>query len=289
MKQLKASLKDKGLFFKLMVFAAIMIVSSGIFLTLFAVVFADSMQQTATLKGMQVVQTVALFLLPCVIAAYLFADDPVEYLSLSKAPSWKSVVAVVFTVIVFEPAINMIGHFNEQMGLPEALAPLEQLFKEMEERAQAITERFMQASSPAVFVVNLIVIAILPAFSEELCFRGTLQRMFSERGSRVVAIWVCAILFSAVHFQFYGFLPRMLMGAFFGYMLVWSGSLWLPVTAHLTKNALVVILYYVFEQKKMSTDLLDIFGTGPTLWLGITSLVLVVPAVWLCRKLSSAS
>lgn len=289
MKTLKGSLEGKSMFAQLLVFLAVMLLSAGICLSAFVWLFGGSMSQTATLMAMQVVQTIAVFLVPCSLSAYLFSSSPMRYLSADKAPNWKSSVAVVVTMLLLQPAINLLGHLNEQIGLPESLSGLEQMLKQMEEQAQLLIERFMQAQGVGGFLLNIVVIALLPAIAEELCFRGSLQRIFSANGRQVAAIWVCAILFSAVHFQFYGFLPRMLMGAFFGYLLVWSDSLWLPVLAHFTNNATVVVLYYIFSARQMSTDVLDTLGTGETLWMGIVSMLLVVPAVWLCRRLALAA
>ena len=282
---MKAQLKDRSLFVQLLVFVAIMLLSAGVFVFGFTLIFHSSLAQTSTLKALQAIQTIAVFCVPCVVCAYLCSESPVSYLSLDRHAGWKSSIAVILTMLLLQPAINLTGHLNEQIQLPESLSTLEQALKAMEKNAQLLVERFLQTDGIGGFLVNFFVIALLPAFSEELCFRGTLQRMFSQKGNRIVAIWACAILFSAVHFQFYGFVPRMLMGAFFGYLLLWSGSLWLPVIAHLTNNATIVVLYYIFSQKKVSTQILDTLGTGDTLWLGIASLALTAPVVWLCYRI----
>ena len=281
---MKAPLKDKGLFVQLLVLVALMIVSAGVFIIGFTLIFKTGYSING-LKALQVIQTIAVFCLPCVACAFLFSQTPATYLSLNKHAGLKSSIAVILTMLLAQPAINLVGHLNEQIALPESLSALEQMLKEMEDNTRLLLEKFMQTDNIGGLIVNLFVIAALPAFAEELCFRGTLQQMFSRHGSAVVAIWACAILFSAAHFQFYGFVPRMLIGAFLGYLLLWSGSLWLPVIAHLTNNATIVILYYVFQQKKLSTEMLDSLGTGETLWLGISCLVLVIPAVYLCRRI----
>ena len=93
-----------------------------------------------------------------------------------------------------------------------------------------------------------------------------------------MAIWVTAILFSAIHMQFLGFIPRMLMGALFGYMFVWTGTLWIPILMHFTNNAFAISAYYLMansqEQIANSTNIADTLGTGDTLWMGILSLIL---------------
>ena len=91
-----------------------------------------------------------------------------------------------------------------------------------------------------------------------------------------IAVWGVAILFSAVHFQFYGFLPRMLIGAYLGYLLVWTGSLWVPVLAHFTNNAFAVIASFIAFRYDMDTTQIESLGTDNTLWLGILSLFLTL-------------
>jgi len=89
-------------------------------------------------------------------------------------------------------------------------------------------------------------IAILPAIGEELLFRGVLQRIFANWTKNIhLGVWIAAILFSAMHMQFYGFLPRMMLGVLFGYLFVWSGSLLLPILCHFINNGSAVIYAYV--------------------------------------------
>ena len=99
-----------------------------------------------------------------------------------------------------------------------------------------------------------------------------------------LAIWVTAIIFSFVHFQFYGFVPRMLMGALLGYMLCWTGSLWIAMLMHFTNNAIVTILYFICLRGGYDTTTLDAIGSGDTLWLGILSIIVSVVGIYLFRR-----
>ena len=139
--------------------------------------------------------------------------------------------------------------------------------------------------------------ALLPAVAEELTFRGVLQNLFEvkdetlkKKGNRVhIAIWCSAILFSAIHMQFYGFLPRMLMGALFGYALVWTGSLWIPILMHFTNNAMAVILYFLAIRSGWDMDKVDTIGTNDTLRLGVVSLVLTIIGIYAFRRSTTMS
>jgi uncharacterized protein len=70
-----------------------------------------------------------------------------------------------------------------------------------------------------------------------------------------VSIWFAAILFSAIHFQFFGFVPRMLLGALFGYIYYWSGNLTLAILAHFVNNGVSVLALYLHQQGAFDFDM----------------------------------
>jgi hypothetical protein len=131
---------------------------------------------------------------------------------------------------------------------------------------------------------NIFLIALIPAFGEELFFRGAVQGIIQEKMNVKFAIWITAIVFSAIHMQFYGFLPRMLLGAFFGYLLFWSENLWLPIAAHFTNNAVAIVFYYLKYNGYKLPDI-DTVGTGNTLWLGLISAAFAIYGFFWFEKL----
>ena len=132
---------------------------------------------------------------------------------------------------------------------------------------------------------NLFMIALLPAIGEELLFRGVIQRIFTGwTRSNHWGIWISAILFSALHMQFYGFIPRMLLGVLFGYLLVWSGSMWLPITAHFFNYGIVVIGIWLIDRKLLSSEFETIGSTNGSYYLAAISLALVLLLMFLIRK-----
>ena len=113
-----------------------------------------------------------------------------------------------------------------------------------------MTRQLMGTDTIGSIIMSILIIGLLAGFSENF-FRGALQRLLSTAGRNIhVAVWLTAFIFSAVHMQFYGFVPRMLLGAMFGYMAVWSGSLWIAVIAHATNNSLVVIAQSVARLRR---------------------------------------
>jgi membrane protease YdiL (CAAX protease family) len=244
------------------------------------------------LKWMQFLQTIALFLLPSLMLAYLCAQAPVSWLQLDRKVDRKVFLWAVGIMLVALPAINLLADINQQMVLPTWLSGVEEWMKSKEAEAEWLTKQFMSATTIGGLLVNLYLMAVLPAVSEEITFRGVLQQLF--QGSKVsmiqaskvshLAIWCTAIIFSAIHMQFYGFIPRMLLGALFGYMFVWTGSLWVPMLMHFVNNGMAVLLYYIANRAAWDMDKVDAVGTGNTLWLGVVSLVLTIVGIYMFRR-----
>jgi hypothetical protein len=181
------------------------------------------------------------------------------------------------------PFINLITSLNQQIALPDFLAPVEAWMKNSEEQAAVLTEKMLNIHSINELLFNIFLIAMIPALGEELFFRATIQKILTQWRNAIWGIWIAAFVFSAIHLQFYGFFPRMLLGAFFGYLLVWSGSLWLPIIAHFTNNAIAVIFYYLKYNGYQVVDI-DVIGSGETLWLGVVSGVLTIGGIILIKK-----
>lgn len=236
-----------------------------------------SADNIAFLKYIQITQSVGLFIIPSFILAYLFGGNIGKYLQLDKFPNGLSLVLAIIIVMAASPLINLIGVWNMEMSLPQWMSGIETWMKESEENAKNITELFVNVSTPGGLMFNVLMIGLIPAVGEELLFRGIIQRIFTEwTKNKHVAIWVTAILFSALHLQFYGFLPRALLGAMFGYLLIWSNNLWLPVLAHFVNNTTAVIAYYMYNKDLIKVDP-DEIGTNSQYGIaGIVSLAIVV-------------
>jgi uncharacterized protein len=127
--------------------------------------------------------------------------------------------------------------------------------REREDVATEFTKFITTFKSSSDLLVGLFVIAVLPAIGEEFAFRGWLQPAIQKvSGNPHVAIWISAFLFSALHVQFFGFVPRMLLGAMFGYLMFWSGNLWIPIIAHLVNNGFAVIMIYLHQTGAVEFD-----------------------------------
>lgn len=228
------------------------------------------------MKWLQLLQSVATFLLPALAGAYLWSNTPMQWLHLNKKPSWQEALAAVVVMLLAIPGINLLSAWNQQMVLPEWMSGIEQWMRMQEDAAAQLTEQFLQVNTVGGLLVNIGLMALLPAVGEELTFRGVVQGMFTR--NKHVAIWAAAAIFSFVHMQFYGFLPRMLLGAMFGYMLWWTGSLWAPMLMHFVNNcAAVVVAFWAYNYlEEGSAEMLDTIGTEDTILLGVFSICIVL-------------
>lgn len=160
---------------------------------------------------------------------------------------------IVFSFLVVDSQIVI---WNENLDFPEWMSSFEQWARNFEDSLKKLTVFVTTFDSVGSFIVGFIVIAVLPAIGEEFVFRGVVQRdLLRGTGNVHVAIWVTAILFSAFHFQFFGFFPRMLLGALFGYLYHWSGSLVMPILAHFLNNGLIVVSLYLYQRGYLDVDM----------------------------------
>ena len=228
------------------------------------------------MKWLQLLQSVATFLLPALAGAYLWSNTPMQWLHLDSKPSWQEASAAVVIMLLAIPGINLLSAWNQQMVLPEWMSGIEQWMRMQEDAAAQLTEQFLRVDTVGGLLVNIGLMALLPAVGEELTFRGVVQGMFTR--NKHVAIWATAAIFSFVHLQFYGFLPRMLLGAMFGYMLWWTGSLWVPMLMHFVNNcAAVVVAFWAYNYlEEGRAEMLDTIGTEDTILLGVFSICIVL-------------
>lgn len=210
-----------------------------------------------------------------------FGRGRVDNLSLRKPTALMMVGGVAMTV-AFLPLLEWTLQVNELMA--PAGSALRELLEEAESRSKELYEVILRMEGPGDALLVIVLAALLPAVGEELAFRGVLQNLMVRSTRNVHAgIWIAAALFSFYHMQFFGFVPRLLLGALFGYMMVWSGSVWVAMAAHFTNNLLTVVLYYLIYNKKIMTEE-AVEQTGNSVGLVMGSVALVGGIIWLMRK-----
>lgn len=165
-------------------------------------------------------------------------------------------VLVVVIVLSFIIVDSVIAVWNQNIQFPEWMASFERWARATEDQLAKFSEFVTRFDSFDAMILGLVVIAVLPAIGEEIVFRGMIQRdLFRATNNIHVAIWTSAIIFSAFHLQFFGFVPRMLLGALFGYFYYWSDSLLIPILAHLVNNGLIVISLYLYQGGVIDVDM----------------------------------
>lgn len=196
----------------------------------------------ASMRIAAVFQDVLVFIVPAFVAALLSTRLPARLLAVDRKPDLRAIFGAIIVLLVASPALNYIIDWNQSWQLPESMAAVEEYMRNMEERAQAATELLLGGHSVGSLIMSVLIVAVLAGFSEELFFHGALQRiLMATRINAHVVIWLVAFIFSAFHMQIYGLVPRMLLGAFFGYLLWWTRCLWIPVFMHIFNNAVVVV------------------------------------------------
>lgn len=235
------------------------------------------------LKYLQLVQTLSLFIVPPVVFVFLEREKFTRYFGFDQ-PAGKIFYLVTFVmVIALMPVNNFLSHWNQNIVFPKALAGLEQILRSMEKSAEELTRVFMEMRSWGGYFFNIFLIALLPAVGEELTFRGVIQPLFIRWTRNAHAgIIITGAIFSFFHFQFFGFVPRWVLGIIFGYLFYWSRTLWVPMAAHFINNALAVTAYWLAGSEQVEREYDSIGVKDAYLLAGI--IVLGVSLWWFYRN-----
>ena len=217
-----------------------------------------SMSSKGSLLLMQSIVSIGSFIAPP-LALHLFEKKSgSDYLRLNGKISGKVVILTVVLMFSIAPFIDWTVKVNQMMDLPAFMEGIEQWMREKERELAELTKHLLTMKSPTELMINLVVVAVIPAIGEEFLFRGCFQTIITKiTRNQHLGIWLAAAIFSAIHVQFLGFFPRMFLGALFGYIFVWSGSIWPAVLAHFVNNATAVISAYVMQSKGKSLDSID--------------------------------
>lgn len=242
---------------------------------------------TPALRIATVLQDIIIFIIPSIATAFLLSRLPATFLSAEKFPSAKRYLLTIATLIVSIPTMNWIIDINANLTFPDSLQSIELWMKEREELAVQQIGMILGGTKISDLMMSILIVGVLTGFSEELFFRGALQKiLLSKPMNAHYAIWITAFVFSAMHLQFYGFVPRMLLGAFFGYLVWWSGSLWLPIVAHTTNNVITIIFSWMSKKSIVNVDPNQL-GTTTSFCdvvLAVASIVLTILFIIYLRK-----
>ena len=221
------------------------------------------------------------FMMPPILYAMLVKKEPFNYLGFNRLPSWSLLgIIAMFTII---PFVGTVSVWNESIVFPESMKSLETTLRNLKELNDNTAEKMMDESNLAVAI---LIFGLLAAVSEEMLFRAVIQKAFVKLFKNAhIGIIVTAMVFSAFHGDFYGFLPRFILGMMLGYMFWLSGSIWSSVSMHFVNNTTIVMLYYLNKIGTIHIDV-DKFGSTDNILVILLSLITTVAIFWTCNRFS---
>ncbi len=278
------------LFMALVLFGALLSILAGILLSMFffGLGIADigaAMQSNTELglqsgRLMQVISQLGMFVLPPFLFALMVSPSLTSYLGFKNKSSLTHYIAMLLLMFACLPLIHGLAEMNQSISLPGSLAGLEQWMQEKEQQAKEMTEFFLGVTTIGGLLFNLFMIAVMPAIGEELVFRSVLQPLLARlfRNAHVGVI-LSALVFSLMHFQFYGLIPRFVLGLFLGYAYLWTRSIWIPIFMHFINNAAAIIVYYLWHNGHIAVDM-DNFGSGGGWFAFVLSAILCLAMLY---------
>ncbi|MEO5906122.1 MAG: type II CAAX endopeptidase family protein [Saprospiraceae bacterium] len=258
--------------------SALMLLSTGMSFEDLMTLSQSGMEglSTANMRVLLAAQHLCVFIIPGLFFGFVCYRSGIwKGLDLSKWPSFMLAFFGIVFLMASYPLVNLSFLLNESIPLPSWAS-------DFENQAAETLKAILVMDTPGIFIINLLLIAILPGIGEELLFRGIIQKNISGLlRNPIAAIWISAFIFSAIHMQFEGFLPRVVLGATLGYLYHWSKNLWVPIIAHAFNNGIQVILVYsmgmdVTEFEEQGSDQLKwwmiVFSVG-IMYLAYTAII----------------
>jgi len=229
-------------FFCLLFFSLLM----GLFAQLLGFSPTSIVEDANAARLAQFFSAIITFLVPSLIVAWFFSTEPRTYLYIESLPSISVLFYSMISFLLLLPFVGLTEDLNKLIVFPDALKGLEQWMIAKQNESDLFTKLLLSNYSWPVLLANFIVIGLTAGVVEEFFFRGAMMRIM--KGwivSNQSVIWIVALIFSAVHLQFYGFIPRLILGALLGYLLLWTKSLWVPIFAHVMNNTLSIVVMSV--------------------------------------------
>lgn len=223
-------------------------------------------------------QSLLTFMFPAFLTSYLCKPNPWKYMGFTNNVNLKEFIGVILVLLIATPAMNVIIDWNANINLPSQMSSFENLLREWENNASKITAMVLGDSTVWGLISAILIVGCVTGLAEELFFRAGLQKALITNGFNYhLAVWLTAFIFSAVHFQFFGFVPRLIIGAALGYLYYFSRSIWVAAFAHAMNNTSVVVFTWMASRGVLTIDV-DKIGTtvDGSLTFGIISFIFTV-------------
>lgn len=275
-------IKNTNLGIKFLIFALLLIFGllfSSVFAFFITMINGGNITDINNLQIAQIISQIVGFMLPAVLYVMLVKEKPFNYLGFKKLQSWSLLgIVAMFTVI---PFLSMVTEWNDSISLPESMSALEEQLRSLQTKSEEVIKLFIGQGS---LFSSLVIIAALAAISEELLFRSVIQKSLIKLFKNAhIAIIVTAIIFSAFHGDFFGFVPRFILGLMLGYMFYLSGSIFPSMLMHFVNNATIVVLYYLNTRGFSDIDA-EHFGSSNNVLVIVSSLIVTVAIFITCYR-----
>lgn len=251
---------------------------------LYAIISGNDIMSLNSLRFMQISSQIFTFVLPPILYAMLVKERPFKSLGFSKSTIlWLILgVAMMYTIL---PLNSIFTEWNANIKFPESLASFEKLMQDLQERATEVMAKFVNVDTIGGLIINLFMIAGLAALGEELLFRSVIQTSLIRICKNAhIGIFIASAIFSLFHMEFYGLLPRLVLGLLMGYMYYYSRSIWIPMAMHFANNGTIVFLYYLNNIGAINIDV-ESFGET-NIFVLILSIIAMVALFWFTIKLN---
>lgn len=265
-----------------LLFLCLMTITSTIIFSCFGAlmgkaIYGDSVESAGNYRILLTFNTIGTFLIPALLFAFCQDRRWFHYNQADRiSGNFPAVVAVIILSITLLPVVGLLVELNKMIQLPESMSAITEAMRRMQESSDKVLAVITAEHNIGVLILNLLICAALPAICEEFFFRGTLQQLLqSWCHNKHVAVWLGGFIFSVIHFQMDGFFARWLLGAYLGYLFVWSGTLWLPILAHFLHNSLSIFIQYI----------LDVLGIQPDAGFNQLTTIATIIAVFFCITL----
>ena len=293
---LKGIYRNKSESTKLFLFVMIVFISALIGVLSIGIIFADigelnfTQENISQLKIMQLISSVFIFIIPPLLFSYFENNQYLKELGFNSKFKRQNILMILMIILFSQPLVAYCMQLNLDFihSISDYIPKVIESMKQMEEDAKLLTESLLKMDNIRDLLFNLFLIAIIPAIGEEMFFRGVIQKKLKNiLRNPHIAILITSFIFSAIHMQFFGFLPRFFLGIILGYLFYYSGSLWMPIIAHFINNALAVLLMYLPFSEKINTDISQLENAEISMIQATIFLLIVLFFIYLYKQINS--
>ena len=288
---LKGIYRNKSESTKLFLFVMIVFISALIGILSIGIISADAgdTENISQLKIIQLISSVFIFIIPPLLFSYFENDQYLKGLGFNSKFKRQNILIILMIILFSQPLVAYCMQLNLDFinSITDYIPKVIESMKQMEENAKLLTEGFLKMDNIGDLLFNLFLIAIIPAIGEEMFFRGVIQKKLKNiLRNPHIAILITAFVFSAIHMQFFGFLPRFFLGMVLGYLFYYSGNLWMPIIAHFINNALAILLMYLPFAKKIDMDISQLEETKISMIQATFFLIIVLFFIYLYKQIN---